>query len=528
MEEAQEGSTQEGTPSTTILTAEKDLQVDNAIASTAGHAALAGFGDLTNGILRYVTNVAMTHMVSPAIYGAFGEVYTAMIILGWIVKLGFDGVLVRLLPGYRVKDRPDLMHGLTRFSLWVTLGMSLLAGGIVFAAAAMIARLFYRAPSYEPYLKSLALLIPLTASQWVLAAALQAHKEIKWKVYVDRLSQPVITLATMVICYFLGWRFEALCLSMVAGYLCSVLIGQTALSRVLKRESDKTQPTYTPRIWLTTAIPMLFHGLIYGILNSADVLFLSVFATSTQAAIYIAADRVSSLVAMPLVALNIIFSPLIAEYHASERHEEMVAMLKLVTKWSLSLSLPVFLASLLFHDAILEIFGPQYTAGGLALAILCVGNIVNSGTGSVLQVLAMTGHLRVVSFNSIVTICVNAVLSCLLVPHVPVVGAALAAALTEVVLNVLCLIEVYWLMRVHPYRRDIYKPLLAGGTAFVVGLLLVHFTPLIAGKLTIFEELALLLPFGLVYCLVMLLLGFGKEEQIVLDMVRRRFRLCQS
>src|SRR5206468_1426019 len=111
------------------------------ITAAAGGAAIAGIGDLSYGFLRYVTNVAMTHMVSPAVYGVFGEVYTATLILGWMAKLGLDGVLIRLLPAHRVKDERDLAGGVARFATWMTLLSGLVIGALFFALATLIAQL---------------------------------------------------------------------------------------------------------------------------------------------------------------------------------------------------------------------------------------------------------------------------------------------------------------------------------------------------------------------------------------------------
>lgn len=493
------------------------------VITAAGGAALAGFGDLSNGVLRYATNVVMTHMVSPSVYGVFGEVYTATLILGWIAKLGFDGLLVRLLPAYRAKDERDFAGGLTRFTMWITLLSGLIISVLFFTFAAVIARLVYHDRSYTLPLQEVALLIPLMALQLVFSAGLQAFKEIKWKVYVDRLSQPVITLMALVIFYLLGWRMEALSFSAIGGFFCSMLIGQIALSKVLKRFTGDTPPRYTPRVWGSFTVPLFFTGLIYGILNSTDILFLSIFATSVQAGIYIAADRVSNFVTMPLLALNIIFSPMIAEYYVNGKHEQLASMFKLVTKWSFSLSLPIFLCCLVFHEAILGVFGPQYTAGGLALILLCFGNLVNSGTGSVFQLLAMTGRLSILSINSIITIIVNIGLSFILVPRFNSVGAALAAALAVIMMNGLCLIEVYWIAKIHPYRWDVCKPLVAGAAASFVGVLLLHFIHLGSGRLAIVEELGLIMPFILVYALIMVLLRFSEEDQMVLDAVLAKF-----
>ena len=511
-------------PAVTWIT-EKEERSDQHkdITTTAGGAAIAGLGDLSYGVLRYATNVAMTHMVSPSVYGIFGEVYTAALILGWIAKLGFDGVLVRLLPAHRVKDERNLAGGLIRSATWIILTSGLVIGAAFFAFAAIIARQVYHDPSYGLPLQEVALLIPLMALQVVFSCGLLAFKEIKWKVYVDRLSQPVITLIALAIFYLLGWRMEALSFSAIVGFLCSVLIGQVVLGRVLKRFTGDTPPRYAPKVWACVAIPLFFSGLVHSILSSTDILFLSMFSTSVQAALYIVADRVSFFVAMPLLALNTIFLPMIAEYQANGKHEQLASMFKMVTKWSLSLSLPVFLCCLVFHEAILGVFGSQYTAGGLVLVILCFGNLVDAGTGSVLQMLSMTGRLRIVSINSIIAIIINIGLSLILVPPFNMLGAALAAALTVIMINGLCLIEVYCIMKIHPYRWDVCKPLIAGGAASLVGVLLLHFIHPDTGRLAIIETLGLIIPFALVYILVMVLLRFNNEDQIVFDAMLAKF-----
>ena len=501
----------------------KQLERSKDITAIAGGAAIAGVGDLSYGLLRFVTNVAMTHMVSPAAYGVFGEVYTATLILGWVTKLGFDGVLVRLLPSYRVRDERGLAVGLMRFATWSTLLSGLLVSVLFFAFAAVIARFVYHDPSYRQPLLEVAPLIPLMALQVVLACGLQAFKEIKWKVYMDRLSQPLVTLLAMVVFYLLGWRMEALSFSAIAGFFCSVLIGYVVLGKTVKRFVHDTPPKYSPVVWSLLAAPLLFNGLIQSILNSTDILFLSLFAAPMQAGIYIAADRVSYFVVMPLFALNMIFSPLMGEYHATRKYEQLSNMFKMVTKWSFSLSLPVFLCCLIFHNAILGIFGPTYTQGEVALLILCFGNLVDAGTGSVVQLLAMTGHLRILLINSVISIIVNIGLSFFFVQYFGILGAALAAALAVIIINGLGLIEVYCIAKIHPYRRDIYKPLLAGGAAYLVAVLLLHFIHFDSGRFASIEELSFIIPFIIVYILILVLLRFSEEDQIVFAAVRAKF-----
>jgi O-antigen/teichoic acid export membrane protein len=222
---------------------------------------------------------------------------------------------------------------------------------------------------------------------------------------------------------------------------------------------------------------------------------------------------------MPLLALNTIFSPLIAEYYAHGEHKQLANMSKLVTKWAFSLSLPVFLCFCIFHDAILSVFAREYTAAGAVLIILSLGNLVDAGVGSVGYLLVMTGRARVVLVNTVMTITLNIGLAFLLVPRFNIVGAAVAAALTVIISNVTALIEVYCILKILPWRWDMLKLLVAGGVASIVGLLLLHVISVSYGYLAILETIGLVIPFMLVYVLVLVLLGFSKEDMMVFDTV---------
>jgi O-antigen/teichoic acid export membrane protein len=231
---------------------------------------------------------------------------------------------------------------------------------------------------------------------------------------------------------------------------------------------------------------------------------------------------VSTVVLIPLGTLNVIFPPVIAEYYARGEHKQLASMFKTVTRWSFSLSWPIFLCCLVFHDAILGIFGEKYITVGLVLIILSLGLLVDSAVGSVGYLLVMTGRSRIVLTNAVATFIVNIALISLLVPRFTIIGAAIAAALTEIIINIAGLIEIYWIMGIHPYRWDILKPIIAGGVASVGGVLLLRVSPVSYGWLAIFIALGLVLAFMIVYVLVLALLGFSTEDMIVFDAVRAK------
>lgn len=508
-----------------VLTSEKQVQSEQrqVITSTASGAAVAGAGELISAGLKYVTNIAMTNIVSQSIYGIYITVYTAASLVGFITALGLDNTIARFLSTYHAKGEHDLAKGLLHFVVWMTLISGLLCGTLFYLSATALTHLVYHQDTYTLPLREVALLIPLMALQPVLANGLMALKAIKWKVYTDRLIQPGLSLILMGVFYLLGLRLEALILATVCGFLASVLTGQLLLSKASKQFTRGVVPRFERKTWLRFALPLSFSSFIYSILNSTDVLFLAAFATAAQVGLYAAADRVSFLVLMPLIALNIIFSPLIAEYYVREEHEQLASLSKLVTKWAFTLSLPVFLCFCIFHATILGIFSREYTAAGIVLMILSLANLIVAGAGSTGDLLLMTGHARVILANTIASITVNIGLSFLLVPRFDVIGAAVASALALVIPSLAGIVEVYWILKILTFRWDMLKSVVAGGVASIVGLLLLGVIHVGYGYQGIFGALGLVIPFVLVYVLMLALLRFSKEDMMVFDAVHAKF-----
>jgi O-antigen/teichoic acid export membrane protein len=505
------------------LAVAQSMEKQQIVTKTAGGAAIAGIADIISSILRYIITIVMTHMVSPAIYGVFVESNTVVTILGYASKLGLDSVQLRFLATYRAKGERAKAAGLIIFALSIALVFGLISAALFFGGSGLLAHVVFHKNSYVLPFREMTLLVPLIGMQLVLAAGLQALKLIKRKVLVDRLIQPCLTLVLLVVFYMLGLRLEALIFSTVVGYLASVVIGYFLFQKSKQKLVQGVKPAFAPRVWMRFAFPMFFNSMIRNILNSTDVIFLGIFATTSQLGFYGAADRMSYFVVAPLIALNTIFSPIIAELHVKGQHKQLENMFKLVTKWSISLSWPVFLSCVVFHQAIMGVFGAKYIVAGLPLIILGFGNLVDAGVGSVNYLLVMTGRPRVILANTVSTVIVNIILAFLLTPRFGIIGAAIAAALTLVILNIVGLIEVFWIMHIHPYRLDILKPLVAGVGASIVGWLLNRVIQVGYGHFAIFGVLALVLPFALVYILILILLRFSEEDKMVLNTIRAKF-----
>ena len=109
-------------------------------------------------------------------------------------------------------------------------------------------------------------------------------------------------------------------------------------------------------------------------------------------------------------------------------------------------SWPMYLVFAIFPAVVLGIFGSRYTAGAAALAVLSLAMLVNLGTGNVTVVLLMGGKSSWGAINTGAALIVNIGLNLLLIPHIGILGAAIAWGASIVVDNVAAMVELRWVL----------------------------------------------------------------------------------
>ena len=141
------------------------------------------------------------------------------------------------------------------------------------------------------------------------------------------------------------------------------------------------------------ALPLSVTNLTVLVLTQADLWILGAFRSAEEVAIYGAAARAVVLVAMPLLVINTVLAPTIAEMYAQGRKRELERILRATATVA---GIPAFLtlaAFILFGGPILGlVFGDYYREGATILALLSLAQLVNVWSGAGSAALAFTGH----------------------------------------------------------------------------------------------------------------------------------------
>ena len=223
----------------------------------------------------------------------------------------------------------------------------------------------------------------------------------------------------------------------------SFLVGAWLLRRALSRDITAAAPEYQMGTWLRSALPFLLIGGVLIINARTDIIMLGFLGTQTEVGIYRIVAQGAALIAFVLAAVNAALSPVIARLYAQGERERLESTIRRTTRLIFLCSLPLALGLIIFGEPFLRIFGPDFTAGHAALAILSVGFLVDAAAGSVGQMLNMTGHegdsAKAIGTSAVL----NVALNLLLIPRLGMVGAAAATATSMAVYNTLLAAFVY-------------------------------------------------------------------------------------
>jgi O-antigen/teichoic acid export membrane protein len=422
------------------------------VGAVAKQAGWAGAFDVVGLVLRYGLILLIARLLGPLGLGLYGLALAFANGITVVAALGLDHGMLRFVPYHRARKEPGEIVGVFLFA---TLLVAVLASGAALA-------LFFGASSLETWwgqpglghaARMIALAVPFIALGQVWRAGLRGFQNLRLAVFLNQILVPLATLVGLLAILLLRPGEE---LAAVGGAtLAYWLVGLISLAILTKRiRQVNASPTYRPSTWMRFALPLSLEGGLLFFVLWTDQLMIGWFLSAADVGVYISAVRVAALVALPLLAVNTVFAPMVAGLHAQSDRPTLQTTYARLT-WSTAL-LGICIALLLWITGrwILGMFGPAFLAGNVALAILIGGQAVNACTGSSRVVLGMTGHAGWRLTNAALAATLNVGLNCLLIPQWGIAGAAAATAISLGVINVLQVFEVRRIVGLWAYDRS--------------------------------------------------------------------------
>jgi O-antigen/teichoic acid export membrane protein len=508
----------ESTKESTKLGATTDVQPSILTVAKGGSilfsSSLIAYG------LRFVASIIVARQLGSEQLGLFRLSFTIATIVSGFAILGLSAALVRYVAMYTSRQDRAGLRGALQLGIGLPAGLSLFAAVGQFILAEPIAQVFFQEPGLVPLLRIACLVVVSRTLLQVTAAATRGSKAMQYSAFAQQILLPTMRLVLILILSVTIGLTAALALWL---YAAAMFTAASILLYSLDRLFSLRRPPYEARRdsreILGFALPVFLSGRLTTFNSQLRTLFLGAWATPASVGIFAVATQVSTLGWMFHAAFGMASAPIIAEMHDGGAWQQMKVHYQTVTKWILTINLPVVLIMLLFPGPLLSIFGKGFSGGSVALGILACANLARTGAGISGTVIDMTGHTRLKVANTGVVLALTIILGVLLIPRWDVTGAAVGAVAAAAMGSALTLAEVFILYRLQPYNTSYLKPIVAALVAGVIGLGIYHLLPIGLELLRAVLAAAMLVA---AYAIVLLLLRFSQEDRALLTHVGRR------
>src|SRR5438105_2363000 len=409
--------------------------------ATEGRPVRAAAGSLALRVaslgLGFICHLLLTRLLRAHGYGLYAYALAWMKALSVPATLGLERLLVREVATYHARSDWASWRGLL---IWARRTLLAASAGIALVAVAVSWLISGGAEGRGAFWLAMSLL-PLLALLRLKQFVMQGiHRTVVGQM-PETLVQPLLLTALAATC---------------AALVC----GAALLERALPASVKEAAPNAQPRVWMRSVVPLLLVSGVNSVSGQIPVLMLGALRNAEAAGIMSVAKRLSDLTIIPTLAFGAVLAPTLAALWAAR---DMRGLQRALTQWSRGVtlvSLPLALVFIISGRPLLEVFGAPFAAGATALALLCVGQVVNMLAGTNGLLLMTTGHEREVAFISTACALLNFGLCASLIPRWGMAGAAVGAAAALILWNLWLAWRAWRLLGIRPtiFARLVERP----------------------------------------------------------------------
>ncbi len=440
-------------------------------------AGLTLFGTVAGKGLYLLYTIFLARVLGINDLGLYFLGLSIVFFLGVIGNMGLNAATVRFTSIYNTEEgRRQKLKGITIAASVMSFLFGMVLVAVVFVLADVASGRIFHKPELGGILKVFALSIPFECSMRVLLGSTQGLKLMGYTAITENILWVAARfLLTLVLIYGFDMKLEGAVWAYTVSSVISACAALYFTNRHIPLFKRKDSPVFEYREILKFSLPMAFSETVYNLLAQADVLILGLFMTSSSIGVYSIAVRV---VVMAQIVFNIfipVFNPFISELYEKNNLVKLSKLLKAITRWNVMASFPIFMSIMCFPGVFLRIFGGEFLQASSCLFVLVLARIFTSPSVLPNSMLAMSGRPELQLVNNIILLVLTVILNYVLIPSYGIIGAAVATGTCLVIASLIRIVEVYRLMKIHPFTSSLVKPVVCGLIAFVISYALLKF-----------------------------------------------------
>lgn len=406
----------------------KDSDFSEIISKGFSYIGIRGIGILVS----YGLTIFIARTFNSSVLGLYSICISVFMILSTFGTLGLDLNAVRY---YSIDSNRENRNLFLKIILKSFLLSSLLSL-IVYFLRSQIAIELFKIPKPEliVYLKWVLLSVPFWSVTLICAGVYRASKKIVVFSFLSQSSRYIFTLLIIVGLSFLS---NSPIITVKAHFYGILVTSIIALSLTLfKFKKNNNTSNVNSWTFVKESLPMMLSSSILILLGWVDTFILGVFETESNIGIYNVCLKIATFSTLTLLAINSILAPKIAKSFNQKEESKYKKLIQFAAKLNFYISSTVIILIIVFNKFLLGIFGEEYSTGTVILIILCLGQMVNSFSGSVGIILQMIGKQKIYQNFILIALFINVVLTLILTPRYGSIGAATATVISMIFWNI--------------------------------------------------------------------------------------------
>lgn len=421
-------------------------------------------------ILGYVNvGLIMATILTSEELGLRSVMFQAGSFFSVIALMGLPNVVNRFFPS--LKGKPGHHGGILFFIFLYSFVGILLASTVLFVFKENILEYYSdRSDLMEGFYT---FLIPFGASL-ALFEGLAAYSRVLLKttspIFIRELLVRVYNLVLLALLYFKVLEFESFLYLYLSAYMMGVLLLVGYLLRIREFKIEWNHALeWWPRFREMRRFGLYtwFNNSTRMIVKTADVLMLGALNLK-YAGIYGIGSLVGNVVQIPSQSLRQIAAPLISRHFEEDNIAEIGNLYRKVCVVQLISGLFIYLMIILNLDTLFTIWRPEFAPAKMVIVLLGSARLVAGSTGLNGRIIVESKYFRMnFVFNLLMGVMVIAT-NAWLIPKYQIFGAAMASALTIVVISAIKVLFVYVKFGLQPFDSKTLVTLVLGAVAFII------------------------------------------------------------
>lgn len=396
-------------------------------------------------LLLFGFTLFITNFYSAENVGRYDFVRSTLMVLGGISLMGTNQSIIYYSGLLNARKSIESIRSIYSQMLKIIFTLSLIILGffMIFFNESIINDIFKNRESYSLILKTILALVFFAVTMLNIDTIRALKKTILSEMYRSIFRYlPVFIFAIILLktnneellveVYLLGFLLLSL-FSSIRVYI---------LFKKIDKPNDKSESFTITEIFKTSS-PMALSAIAYFIMQSIDIIILSIYEGFDQIAYYSVSVKLAMLTTLALMSVNIVIAPRIAEIYENQKMQKLQMLIKHSTRIIFLISICVLSVLFFFSEEILGLFGQGYVIANNALLFLLAAQFFNAVSGPGAIYLNMTGRQKTLNKILVSALIINISLNFYLIPTQGINGAAIATLASLIIWNTITTVLIY-------------------------------------------------------------------------------------